>query len=317
MKKIISILLIVTLMFSITGCSGNEPTNTQPTELNKPEELVEPEQFTQPIISDEIAEFEEPVEPEQFTQAITPNEIAATWKEVPIKDATDVRTKVSSSRAFFDLRSLIKGENSGDGYIFNTFVFSGTIINLKEFQISWTDDEGEEWGPFSRSIIEVRVDKEYNGKTPVEGDVIRVLYPFSLSWDFDNSVRIKENGKYVFANCWVLDETYSHYNEKYNPVAVNDGSADYADVIMGSAWNSLLPIEDERVIFYHGYFEHDEEAKLKFLHHDSFKTDMLTSDSSLETGDYTMMNIKDFENEFSKLFEKQDALPTAAINLFS
>lgn len=229
-------------------------------------------------------------------------------KEVPIKGISDGVVTVNAARSAFDLKGIITGKD----YNFNTYVFRGKIISRKEYEFSWTDDEGQEWGPFSRSILEVHVNKEYHGKSPVKGKNIRVLYPYSLSAVFNDSVNIEENSEYVFANAWVLDEKYTDYVAEYAPDDRFE-SEKYADVIMGSTWNSLFPIDKGKVMLYHGYFEHDEEAMGQVLPYDSVDTDKLTSPHSLESGDFIAMNMSDFEKNFLTLFEHLDQLPASEL----
>ena len=143
----------------------------------------------------------------------------------------------------------------------------------------------------------------------MKGKVIRVLYPYSLSDLYANSVSIKENSEYVFANCWVLDEKYTEYGKKH----VTDDMSEpekHADVVIGSAWSSLFPMDDGKVMLYHGYFDHDEEAKERILPTHSIATDKLTSPDSLSSGDFIAMNWVDFEKAFFALFENPDQLPT-------
>ena len=133
----------------------------------------------------------------------------------------------------FDLSAILKGEN-GYGGSCNTYVFGGEIINCQEFLSEWTDDTGEKRGPFPRSILEVKVKKEYNGNCPVEGDTIKVLYPYSLSVVMDdNHIQIKENSDYIFINCWVIDDKYTDLINTCNAEALNDPAIKNADVIIG------------------------------------------------------------------------------------
>jgi len=232
-----------------------------------------------------------------------------TCKEVSIVDEPDEMTRASSMRLPLDLKEIITGEKSDKSYKFNTYVFSGKIISRKEFEFSWTDDQGEEWGPFPRAVLEVEITKEYHGGSPVKGNIIRVLYPYSLSDLFDDSVRIKDNSEYVFANCWVLDDKYTDYVKKYAPEDKFE-SEKYADVITGDSWNSLFPIDDGMVMAYHEFFDHDKEAKKQILPSDSISTDKLTSSDSLKSGYFTAMRKADFEEAFLRLFENPDKLPT-------
>ena len=305
MKKSFALLCIAGLLcalFTLAACSeGGSPTRSDtPTGTS---EVVKPTEPTQPTETNKPEETETPT-PTKPSNAV--------WKEVPIKDEP---LWVGASRSPFDLKATVMGTTQ-DGYTFNTFVFSGTVINRKEYRISWTSDEGELWGSYPYSVIEVRINKKYHGKSPVAGNVIRVLYSYSLSEIFYDSVYIKEGGEYVFASNWVLDERYTNNIAKLSPDSVNNGFTEYADIMVGSAWCSLLPIENGKVVSYFGYFNHDETVESKTLSPDSVKTTLLTNPDSLKNGDFIAMNLKDFEEEFLKLFENPDKLPTATHNLY-
>lgn len=50
------------------------------------------------------------------------------------------------------------------------YVFSGTVVDRKEYKVQWNDEDGEIWGPYPSSIIKVKVNEEYYGKSPTAGD---------------------------------------------------------------------------------------------------------------------------------------------------
>jgi len=64
-----------------------------------------------------------------------------TCKEVPIVDVPEEMNRASGMRLPFDLKGVITGENYEKTYNFNTYVFSGKVVSLKEFEVSWTDDK--------------------------------------------------------------------------------------------------------------------------------------------------------------------------------
>ena len=112
-------------------------------------------------------------------------DLMSTWKEFSIKDGASY---AYSNINNFDLKKTITDAD---------YVFSGTVVSRKEYQVEWIDDS-ETWGPFPNSVIEVRVNKEYNEKSPVNGDIVKVYYPYSLSTVFGGSFLIKDDGEYVF-----------------------------------------------------------------------------------------------------------------------
>jgi len=226
---------------------------------------------------------------------------AAVWTEVPIEEGGFAFT----CRSDFDLRWMIAGQQEYTNICF----FSGTVVSLKEFEVSWTDDKGGEWGSFTHSIIEVKLNKEYYGKVSLDGDVIKVMFVGPISYNYDHSIHINEGGEYIFTGL-IMDERYTAYKEKYVPEDKSE-SEKYADVVMGGLWNTVFAIDDGKVILYHGYFDHDNEARQKILPYDSVITDKLTSGIySLETGDFIAMNMDDFEEAFLRLFENPENLPT-------
>ena len=151
----------------------------------------------------------------------------------------------------------------------NEYVLQGVydlfkIKHAEEFAHSWTDEDGGKWGPFPASIIEVKVNKSYNGESQVEGDIIRVYSPSSLSMNFQSSVNFIEGREYVFSGCWVIDETFADYNKKYNRAVTNNEIEKYADVYLLGAWSRLFPVENGKVMLYHGYFAHNDEIMKKY-----------------------------------------------------
>ncbi len=67
------------------------------------------------------------------------------------------------------------------GNKYNTLIFRGKIINLEEFAVSWTNDNDESFGPYNRTIITVEISKIIKGSSPVNDNIIKVLYAMPLS----------------------------------------------------------------------------------------------------------------------------------------
>lgn len=196
----------------------------------------------------------------------------------------------------FDLRETITNAD---------YVFSGTVVSRKEYEVSWTDKEGKPWGPYKRSIVEVEVDHAYYGQSPVKGDVVKVFYPYSLSTVYENSVLIKDQGKYVFVTR-TLDEEFVKLRDKESPL---DGSEEekYADVYINSPIFSSLPIEKGNVIAYDEYFDWNENIMKKAK--SNIETDKI---SYGQTGPwFVVLDKKDFDSAFLQLFKNPQSLPTA------
>lgn len=218
----------------------------------------------------------------------------STWKEVPIKEGAYL---VSGAFSIFDLKKTITNAD---------YVFSGTVMSRKEYEVFWTDKEGKSWGPYSSSIIEVKVDHDYYGQSPVKGTIIKIHYANSLSTVFENSVQIKDEGEYVFVTR-ALDDQYVERRKKETP---DDGSEPekYADVYIPSPYYSLLPIDKGTVFMYHQYFSWDNDIMKKVK--SNVETDKISSEA-IENGLYIALGKEDFDDAFNQLFENLEALPTA------
>lgn len=218
----------------------------------------------------------------------------STWKEVPIQEGA---RRVLATFFAFDLQETITNAD---------YVFSGKVVSRKEYEVSWTDKDGKLWGPYKNSIIEVEVSHNYYGQSPVNGNIIKVLYPYSLSAVYENSVLIKEQGEYVFVT-QALDEKFVERKKKDAPL---DGSEEekYADVYINNPIFSSLPIEKGNVIAYDEYFNWNKDIMKKV------KPDMETDKiSSGETkGRYIVLDKGDFDRAFNQFFENPQTLPTSA-----
>ena len=219
----------------------------------------------------------------------------STWKEVPIQEGA---YSVIRPLPTFDLKKIVTNAD---------YVFSGKVIGRKEYEAFWTDEEGKQWGPYSSSIIEVEVNHDYYGKSPVKGNVIKIHYADSLSTVLDDSVLIKDQGEYVFITR-ALDDKYVERRKKETP---EDGSEPekYADVYIPTLYYNLLPIDKGTVFAYYQYFSWDKDIVKKVK--SNVKTDKIPSDA-IENGMYIALDRKEFDNAFNQLFENPEILPSAS-----
>ena len=102
------------------------------------------------------------------------------WKEVPIHEG---EYRANALLVEFDLRKIMQSAD---------YIFCGTVINRREFEVEWEDENGERRGPFPSSVLEVKINKEYCGKSPIYGDKILVYYPQSLSTVYEGSFPIQD-----------------------------------------------------------------------------------------------------------------------------
>ncbi|MCL1866554.1 MAG: hypothetical protein FWF82_04020 [Oscillospiraceae bacterium] len=283
-KKTVAVLLAAATVMSVAGCSEAE---TKPAQSEKSESKTT-------AVTTTVGET---------TTTFPPPE----WIEVPvgIPRTWDTDTFSPSAQFEFDLRNTIIG--NAFGITFNTYSFRGTVVGIKEYEVSWTDSDGRFRDSHSRSVLEVKVNEEYHGKSPVEGDIIMVSYPTSMSIVYQDSVDVKVGGEYVFANSRVLDEIYNESTKESD-----DGVTEHADVQVIGYVRGLFPVDDGQVVLYAGYFSHDEDTMKKAIPMDSVNCSMLLGGSDLlEQGYCVALSLSDFESAFLKLFENPEELPSA------
>ena len=222
--------------------------------------------------------------------------IKSNWREIPIQESI---YNANASAAKFDLKRTITDAD---------YVFNGTIVSRKEYKIDWTDANNEYWGPFYSVVLEVKINKEYDGESPINGDIIKVYYPHSLSIVFGGSFLIKDNSEYVFITR-ALNKSFKERREKESP---DDkfGQEDYADVYISNSCYNLLPVENGLVYMHRDYFYWNKEIMKRTKAYTSAKTDKLSSPELLETGWFIAMTNVDFDDAFLSLFENSKALPS-------
>lgn len=218
---------------------------------------------------------------------------ASIWKKVKIKNEVYI---ANGSISPFDLEKIITESD---------YVFSGTVINREEYEVDWTDENGEYWGPFPSSLIEVKVNKEYYGKSPVEGDVIKVYYPYSFSMAFNNSFLIEDNSEYVFITR-ALDEDFVKQKEINNPDDRFEQEK-YADVYISDTYSNLMAIEDDIVFMCNEFFS-DNKAVMSKVLSDELNCDKIISSQSIENEWLIALDKADFNKAFLDLFNNQDEL---------
>lgn len=221
-----------------------------------------------------------------------------------VKEIRNPKTNVSveALRAPFDLQDTITGSNGA----VNTYVFQGHVEDIKEYEVQWSGEDGMEFGPRTVSILEVQIIKDYYGERPVDSDRIRVYYPSSVACTESDSVKIDKDRDYIFANCWVIDEKYFSSGDKQaiSPYWSDNPAFEMVDVLSGSAWCSLFPIEDGIVYSYHGYFESIDNISDFILAPEEAKSTLLTSDDALTSGDFIALRYSDFEYLFQQIISE-------------
>jgi hypothetical protein len=218
----------------------------------------------------------------------------STWTEIPVND--DAYNRVDHAKEAFDLRKVITDAD---------YVFSGKIIDIKEYNVQWRDDKGELWGPFPSCVLEVMVTKEYYGESPVTGNILKIYYPYSSMNVFGDSAIIKKECDYVF-----ISEAFD--NEFLANKSPDDkfGQEKHADMYISDAYYRLLPIENEMVFAFCEFFNYNEEVMKQTLPVGSMTTDQIGLLPTV-SDQYIALSIENFDKAFSKLFENPNVLPNA------
>ena len=176
------------------------------------------------------------------------NDINTTWEEV---EPSKLTKQVSETYKPFELENVI---NETD------LVFKGTVIGSNEYDVQWIDENGENWGPYRNSIIEVEVNDVYYGQT--DKDKIKIYYPKSISTLYTGAFLIRDGQEYIFiAN--VFDEDF--YAKKANNPDDRFEQDKYSDVYITNSRDAVMPVINDTVSVFNGYFNNNEDALPKAI----------------------------------------------------
>ena len=203
----------------------------------------------------------------------------------------------ASQQAPFNLKNQMSEDGLGAKYF-----FSGTVISVTNFEDSWIDDNGEPWGPFSRTLVEVKITKEYYGNTLVENDTIKILFthrilsaplivdPLVPTIRYAEPFYMKVGSEYVFLSR-LIDEKFIE-----NRVPESKSYPEkYADTIIYDLGYNVFPVENENVLVYSEYFKNDKEVMKKTLSRD------ILIDSKEYTQSFVILKRTDFDQAFINL----------------
>ena len=296
-KKLISLLIIGTIILGLAACAAS--VNSDPEVITTTEVTEEvtssipTTSSTEPTTSSTSSTTSSTAAPAANTTTPPPKKSNTVWKEVPIEEGKFI-SKVEPLA--FDLRQTIKEID---------YVFSGTIIDRKEFEVSWIDENNEQWGPYRKSILEVKIGKEYYGTSPVKDDTITIYYPYSLSEVIEEYFSLKDSAEYVFLARFFDEEYYAR-----KPSFDKLDSQNYADVYISESLSGVMPIENGTVLLYHDYFVWDNDTMSKRRKKGSVRSNRISAETLLDNGWFIALDLRDFENAFSKLLGRADKLPT-------
>lgn len=202
----------------------------------------------------------------------------------------------SGSRAEFHIENAFDG---ADGQV-NNCIFSGTIADIKQYRALYSYDgvayDQDCW------ILYVKPEKTYSGDIKQDADTVRILYTYPVGTVCDHSVSVLPEKEYIFCT-WKIDEQYFRYCEKVadNLSYTKNPALKEADFIMGSAWAYLFPIENGNVYLYHEYLDGFADAQKNILAADAVRTDLLTSENALTSGDFVAVKQDYFEKILTEL----------------
>lgn len=211
------------------------------------------------------------------------------WKEIPVPE--DVIYSITCGMGKFDLEEIKKEAD---------YVFRGTVVDRKQYEVSWYDEKGEQWGPFTKSVIEVKVNEEYYGTSPVSGDTIKIYYSLPIEADLDGNFKIQDDAEYVFVTK-ALDEEFVAMKQQTAPDDKYEQEK-HADVYIGDTCYDVMSVEDGNVIFYKNYFADYETILSKILPKEQLQTNRMTSEYILKLH-FAALGLEDFEEAISLIFQ--------------
>ena len=181
----------------------------------------------------------------------------------PIHELPDYNTEwheVEIDRMIKHMSAMYKPFNLEDIIRDTDLVFSGTVISRKEYEVQWTDNNGEILGPYRNGVIEVSVGEVYYGHTDKE--IIRIYYPNSFSLKSSGAFLINDNQEYIFmANAFDADffaEKAANPNDRFE-------QHKHADVYINGSRSDIMPVKNGIASVFNGYFKDNEEALSRAL----------------------------------------------------
>lgn len=219
-------------------------------------------------------------------------------KEISLSDYENYL--VSTLRAPFDREDVL----TGNGNSVNTVTFKGKVLDIKLYDVSWTDDKNENWGPFKRTFLTVQVNEIYDGVLSKNKRNVIIGYSSIINAEQD-SVKIIKDKEYVFIGCWNIDEKYFDYAEEQDSSLLwkNDPTLKEADLMMGGAWYSACPVKNGNVTVYNAFFE-GEDISDKIIDISEEDSNEFIEPRNIENGVYITLSESDFKQGLIELTEK-------------
>ena len=181
------------------------------------------------------------------------------------------------------------------------YAFSGTIKNYKEYEVEWTDENGEKWGPFPSTVLEVDVNKEYYGKNHTDKKRLRVYYPYYLSTVFDGSLTLNKNKEYVFLSK-NFDKKFLTERKEKSPEDHFEQEK-YADVYISDICYDVMDIEKSKILLHNQYLENSNINFEKKINLEEIDENKLESKSLVKDGWFKVMNESDLKTMLKDFVE--------------
>ncbi len=217
---------------------------------------------------------------------VSAEESTTTWTEVPIGEICGVRSNFYTN---YRLRDRITETD---------YVFSGTVIDRKQYEVAWTDQNGDTEKQYKCAVIEVKVNKEYYGESPAEGDTLKIYVNEILDMPSDDSFMMIEGYEYIFlSKC--LDEEYAAENSVNNPYDKSEKEK-YADVRLGDLRSCVIPVIDDKVAVFDKLLKWNSDITSEVISADSIPEEIMPPYSYF--GKTLSLNLSDFEEVLEYMF---------------
>lgn len=205
------------------------------------------------------------------------------WNEMEINEGA---CEITPSYLAFNVDSLISDSD---------YIFSGTVINRKEYGVSWLDKTGEQWGPYPSSVIEVKINKNYYGNPPTEGETIKVYSPDSLSANIHGSLPLKEGYEYIFITQYLDDEfaAKKSSNDRFE-------QEKHANVYINNFRDNIINISNDDVAVYKEFFSNSNLISPNNIKEIYTLNDVINS-NVVNDNNFVLIDKATFNNAFSSM----------------
>jgi hypothetical protein len=222
---------------------------------------------------------------------------------------------IASGGSLFPLNEILKGYNrdfQDNLYPVNVFAFRGTVLSVKNYEVTWTGENDELQGPITTGIVEAKINYVYSETSPTVGETVRVRLPHcAMQMSSNSQAVLKEGGEFVFIT-QILDEKHERFIDNVAPDFRIEANK-HADVVMGGKFASFA-MENDVVAVRRSFFNHDERVSQMSLSQDSVRTANFSEENRRAfEGEALLLSVNDFDREFIQLVRNPE-LVTAMVS---